>query len=392
MVKRVLQSAIHRFWTRGKSILLLGPRQTGKTTIVSAFDVDLTINFLSNRIRQEYEVNPDLILREIAGLKLKRLAKVVVDEVQKVPEIMDPIQKLIDEKKAQFIITGSSARKLKMQSDLNLLPGRVLYFRLDSFSLEEYKFDEILRLLYFGSLPEIALTEDADLCEELLRSYVEIYLEEEIRKEAQLRKIPDFFRFLEFAAQKSGDVVSYSKIAQEVGLSHVTVKSYYEILETTLIADRVEPITFNKTRKKLIRSPRYLFFDLGVRRLAAREGLHQAKVREGMFFEQFIGMEISKFLRSNRLHSSLHFWQDPGVADVDWVIQKGDKYIPIEVKFTNKIKTPDLRHLKNFMKEYDCPKGAIVFYTGRNRLSFDENILAVPWQELPEIIRELKIN
>ncbi len=391
MVKRIIFDSIQRMWSKGKSILLLGPRQTGKTTLINKFDVDLNISFLSTRIRIDYERNPDLILKEVAALKLKRPARIIIDEVQKVPDIMDPIQKLIDDKKAQFFITGSSARKLKMQTDINLLPGRVIYYRLDAFSIEEYKVNDIIDLLYYGSLPEIVLTDDIELKDELLRSYVEIYLEEEIRKEAQIRNIPDFYEFLELAAQRAGEITSYSGIAQDVGLSHVTVKSYYEILESTLIADKINPIIESKKRKKLIRSPRYLFFDLGVRRYSANEGLHLPKSLEGKVFEQFIGQEIIRYIRSNKLKSSLSFWQDPEVADVDWVIVSSKKYYPIEVKYTDKIKTSDLKHLRNFIQEYDCPKGGMVIYTGRNRILLEENIIAIPWSQLPEYLDEIKI-
>lgn len=388
-ITREITHKIDQAWARGKSILLLGPRQTGKTTLSKKYDFDLNINFLSSRMRQAYEANPDLIMKEVFALKKNKNVRVLVDEVQKVPLIMDPIQYLIDEKKAQFFITGSSARKLKQQADINLLPGRVVAFRLDAVTLEEFFVDDLNQLLDYGQLPGILTSADTADKEDLLQTYVDVYLEEEIRKEAQLKKLPEFFHFLQLAAEQAGHVCSYSGIAQDTGLSHVTVKSYYEILESTLIADRIEPIVSNPHRKKLIRSPRYLFFDMGVRRLAAKQGLKQPLSVNGLLFEQWIGLEILKFLRSHKLKSTLHFWQDPGVAEVDWVIRKEQNYFPIEVKLRDKILPSDIKHLNSFIKEYSCPRGGVVIFTGANPQQIDEHIIAYPWSHLPKLLSKI---
>lgn len=389
MILRKIKEKMNSTWKRGKSILLLGPRQTGKTTLASEYTFDLNINFLSNKIRQSYETNPDLILKEVAALKSKSVPKILIDEVQKVPSVMDPIQYLIDQKKAQFFITGSSARKLKQQADINLLPGRVIYFRLDALSLEEAPCEDLDLILNWGQLPEVVLTEDLNNKEELLQTYVEIYLEDEIRKEANLRKLPDFYRFLKHAAEQSGHNCSYSGIAQDVGVSHVTVKSYYEILESTLIADRIEPLYSSKTRKKLIRSPKYLFFDMGVRRLAAKEGINPPQSVKGHLFEHWVGLEIIKYIRSHKKSSSLHFWQDPEVAEVDWVIQNNTSFFPIEVKIKEIIQEKDCKHLNVFLKEYPCPKGGFLIFTGLRVQKISDQITAYPWNQLPKLLRSL---
>jgi predicted AAA+ superfamily ATPase len=391
MIKRTVLPCIQKSWKRGKSILLLGPRQTGKTTLAQSFSFDLTINFLSNSVRQAHERNPDLILKEVMGLKKRGIAFVLVDEVQKVPNIMDPIQYLIDKKKAQFFITGSSARKLKQQADINLLPGRVIAYRLETLSLQEQSSEDndVESYLYYGQLPEIILEKEDENKEELLQSYVEIYLEEEIRKEANLKNITGFYHFLQFAAERSGHIISYSGIAQDIGISHVTVKSYYEILESTLIADRIDPIISSKTRKKLIRSPRYLFFDMGVRRLAAKEGINQPDSSKGLLFEQWVGLEILKYIRSNKINATLHFWQDPEVAEVDWVIKKESTYIPIEVKLKTNIASKELRHLNYFLNEYNCPKGGFVIFNGQRPQQASEKITFQPWTQLLELLESL---
>ncbi len=388
MIQRLQASNIQRIWTSGKSILLLGPRQTGKTTLAEKFEYDLQINFLSTRVRQAYERDPDLLIKEVHALRQTKIPKVLIDEVQKVPEIMDPIQLLIDKKKAQFFITGSSARKLKQQSDINLLPGRVISFRLDGFSSEEFEQKKIEESLYYGSLPGVALTADSSSKEELLQTYVEVYLEEEIRKEARLKKLPDFYRFLQHAAAQAGHVCSYSSIAQDIGVSHVTVKSYYEILESTMIADRIDPLVISQTRKKLIKSPRYLFFDMGVRRLAAQEGVDQPQVHMGHLLEQWVGLEIQKYIRNHKSKASLHFWQDPERAEVDWVINVEKNYIPIEVKLTSNPQEKDCKHLLTFQQEYPCKHGAYLVSTIPRPQKMKSGVHMIPWQNLTQLLSD----
>lgn len=392
MIKRTIEKKVTDALKRGKSVLLLGPRQTGKTTLTESLNADLNISFLLNKTRVEFEKNPDLIVSYVHGIKRKTKEKiplVIVDEVQKVPEVMNPIQALIDKKIAQFVITGSSARKLKQQSDMNLLPGRVLYFKMMPFNLIEYPELELSHHLYYGSMPEVALTLKNIEKEDYLKSYVEIYLEEEIRKESQLRKLPDFARFLELSAVEAGNIINYSSLGSDVGVSHLTIKSYFELLESTLIGELIEPITKSETRKKLIKSPKFLFFDLGVRRVAANEGTKLAKPRLGQIFEQFVGIELIRQIQINNSRIKLKFWHDPQSAEVDWVLVKAENYIPIEVKLKS---TPDLKdcdHLKKFLSEYHCPHGAFIICETEKPLKLAPNITALSWKELPELIKRL---
>lgn len=387
MIKRILSEKIEQVLKRGKSILLLGPRQTGKTTLVERFAADLTITFLSQRTRLEYERNPDLLIQEVAALnKKKKMPLVVVDEIQKVPQLMDPIQLLIDKKKALFIITGSSARKLKTYADINLLPGRVISLHMDALALPEFEPDSLDDQLYFGSLPEISLIENRDDRDELLQSYVETYMEEEIRKEAHLRNLPEFYRFLELASLEAGKIVTYTQIATEIGISHTTVKSYYQILVDTLLAERLEPLTKSETRKKLIKSPKFLFFDLGVRRLSAREGYPVSPVRRGELFEQWVGLELLKLNRLFSHKAKVQFWQDPEVAEVDWILTYANgSYVPIEVKYSANPNRKEIRHLQKFLDEYHCPKGGFVICNCRNPMKLTQNVTALPWKQIASV-------
>ena len=253
---------------RNRSVLLLGPRQTGKTPLIERLGGALSVSFARPDVRQRYEKNPALLAAEVEALRGAKSAVrplVLLDEIQKVPEILDVVQDLIDRGRANFVLTGSSARKLRRGAHINLLPGRVAVFRLDPLTLAELAGCPLEERLRYGSLPGILLLPEAGDQETDLESYVTTYLEEEVRAEAIVRNLGSFARFLEYAASESGQVVNLRKLSQEIGVAHTTIGSYYQILEDCLIAERVEPLTQSKTRKKLTKSQKYLFFDLGGR-------------------------------------------------------------------------------------------------------------------------------
>jgi predicted AAA+ superfamily ATPase len=310
---------------------------------------------------------------------------VIVDEVQKVPALLDVGQDLIDRRKAQFIFTGSSARKLRRGRDVNLLPGRVVALRLDPLLLEEAPRTELRPCVLFGALPAIrTATRDADR-ETDLRSYVETYLEEEIRQEALVRNVGAFGRFLELAALSSGTIVNYTRVSQDVGVSAVTIQAYYEILLDCLVAERVDPITRSTSRKKLTKASRYLLFDLGVRRLAAREGMRPHPERLGEIFEQFVGLELIRFCRLHAPDARVMFWRDPDGPEIDWVVVRRGTHLPIEVKLTQRPTERDAKHLQVFMNEYRAGEGLVVCSVPRAaRLS--KGVTAIPWQDLPAIM------
>ena len=196
---------------RKKSILLLGPRQTGKTTVLSQFSFDMSINLMRPKLRQRYERDPSVLEAEIKALGVTECPPLIfIDEIQKVPELLDEIQVLVDEKLAVFVLTGSSARKIRKQSSqVNLLPGRLVSLRLDPLSLSESQPKDIEFALMYGALPGIIQVKIDSEREEDLRSYVETYLEEEIRAEAEVRDLGKFGRFLELASVESGNIINF---------------------------------------------------------------------------------------------------------------------------------------------------------------------------------------
>ena len=386
--KRTIETAISAALSRGKSILLLGPRQTGKTTMLKMFQPDMSVNLARTDERRFYEADPSRLRCEIASLPRpanRAIPLVMLDEIQLVPALLDEAQTIIDSHAAQFALTGSSARKLR-RAGVNLLPGRVVSLKMDPLSIAESPDVPLDRRLAYGAMPGIMSVPDDKSRQLDLDSYVDTYLQEEIRQEAIVRNLGAFARFLDLAASDSGLIVNFSDLASRIGVTHTTINSYYGILEDCLIAERVEPISASPVRKRLTKSPRHLFFDLGVRRVAAREDENAAETEKGRRFEQFVGLELLRHIRSNAITSArLRFWRDPAGPEVDWVVERGGKFIPVEVKYRETPTLSDARHLRTFMREYPTDGiGYIVCRAPRpQRLASD--ILALPWQQLPSV-------
>ncbi len=386
-IARQMERQVNAALKRGKSVLLLGPRQTGKTTLVREIPADRTLSLLIPGLRQNYERDPHFFFREMEALaERKKKPIVVIDEIQKVPALMDAIQWFIDERGFRFVLTGSSARKLRRGQNLNLLPGRVVLLRLDPLTTVEQRPRTLEDALNYGSLPGmIAQTGRADR-EADLKTYVETYLEEEVRNEALTRNLPAFARFLELAAAESGRLVSFRALSQDIGVAHTTVAAYYQILEDTLIAERVESYTKGSTRKKLTRADKHVFFDLGVRRLAAREAPSPSREALGLWFEQWVGLELVRMIRTIGASKRVRFWRDPDGPEVDWLVESNSALVPIEVKWTERPTDRDCRHLRVFMSEYPQARRAFVVCRSERPLKLMAGITALPWHALQEIL------
>jgi len=401
---RNLGEPVRQVIKKGQSALILGPRQTGKTflvkTCLSGVGNLMEYPLQNPGIRIEMERDPEAIIRQVDARSGKPL--VFLDEAQKVPAIFDSLQYLIDESKASLIITGSSARKLRRKG-ANLLPGRVRTFRLDPMQWNEFGWSEehgegFFRMqninkikeysfehsLIFGSLPGIVGQSDDKERADLLRAYTHTYLEEEIRAEALSRKIGQFSRFLELAAQESGTNPNLTKLSMESGVSVPTIKEYFSILEDTLVVEKVEPYLKN-ARKRILTSPRYYFFDLGVRNALARVPLTEDLLNadKGKLFEHAVILEIIRRIRSQNLDYRVHYWRTGGGAEVDCVVDTGVSVIPIEIKAGAKVSLSDLRGLLSFIKTYkNKVKQAYVITNGRIPEELTDIITAVPWRFL----------
>ena len=387
---RTILPALQATLERGKSILLLGPRQVGKTTLLKDLTIDLNLSLARPALRQQYEQNIESFSQEIESLSasLAHIPIVAVDEVQKVPELIDAVQDLIDRKIAQFVLTGSSARKLKQQHQLNWLPGRVIYFHLDPLSIQELpkSYQNLEDILTYGCLPSIVTESDSAFRERDLESYVVTYLEEEVRQEALVRKLGDFAKFLQLAAAESGQIANFNNISKDIGVAQTTIAAYYQILEDCLIMRRIEPfLKEGSTRRRLAKSTKYLFFDLGVRRVAAYEGIKANSTVMGQWFEQFIGLELLHLANNQEKRITLNFWRDLEGREVDWVLSYQDKIIPIEIKWTQEPSLKDARHLKTFLQDYDLKHGYIICRCSKPR-KLDDQITALPWQDLLQVL------
>jgi len=201
-----------------------------------------------------------------------------------------------------------------------------------------------------------------------------------------VRNLGHFARFLELAASESGHIVNLMKLSQEIGVSHTTVGAYYQILEDCLIAERVEPLTQSKTRKKLTRSEKILFFDLGVRRLAAREGTRLSRETLGQIFEQFIGLELLRYAHGKSAAVKIRFWRDPSGPEVDWIIDEEGTYTPVEVKWTEHPAPVDVRHLELFLSEYPSAKAGYLICQVPRKTKLSDKIFALPWASVSELL------
>ncbi len=257
---------------------------------------------------------------------------------------------------------------------------------IEPLTIEERLPASLEEALLFGSLPGIVSMKSKDARESDLQAYTTLYLEEEVRAEAIVRNLGMFSRFLQLAALEAGSISHFRGIAQELGISHTTVAGYYQILEDCLIAERVEPLTESRTRKKLTKSPRYLFFDLGVRRAAADEGVRPPTRVLGSLFEQFVGLELLRAIRQAPKRLRLCFWRDPDGPEVDWVVVGPNRWLPVEAKWSEAPAEKDARHLLQFLSEYRQAREAVIVCRTPRRYLVARRITAVPWHELPQLV------
>ena len=395
-IKRAIEQSLTETLHKGKNVLLLGPRQTGKSTLLKHLKMaDLSYTLLDPELRLRFEKSPNIIVQEIAAYKRLHPANkkplVMIDEIQKVPALMDTVQLSIDNQEAQFILTGSSVRKLRRHSEFNLLPGRVINFHLDPLAISELPLPlpTIDTLLLYGSLPGIYLNSDLALKQADLQSYVTNYLEEEVRGEALVRQLSSFARFLELAAIEAGNQININKLSQELGIGRHTITEYFTILEDCLIAEKIESITHSSTRRRLTKAAKYLFFDMGIRRILAGEGIQLSTKTLGDHFEQFVGLELLRLLRIHSQQTKLRYWRDHAGPEVDYVIEHHKQYIPIEVKWSDTPHLQDAKHMQKFMSEYNCIKPGYIICRCAKPMLLQDDIMALPWQEINHCIKDL---
>ena len=364
-----------------KSHFLFGPRSTGKSTLIKE-QIDkkyLVINLLRNEYFMALSQSPQSLEDMINMADNPDI--VVIDEVQKIPALLNEVHRLIEDRSINFLLTGSSARKLK-QKHTNLLAGRARkanLFPLTSYEIPDFNFERYLKI---GGLPMVYLSDEPY---EELEDYVDLFLKDEIQTEALVRNIPGFSNFLQMAAITSGHMINFTKIASDIGLPVSTVREYYYILEDTFLGFMLP--AFTKTiKRKPISTAKFYYFDIGVCN-------YLAKVRDipphselfGQAFEHFIAMELKAYLSYRRIHLDLTYWRSKSGMEVDFII--GDE-IAIEVKASKNIHDKHLKGLLAFKEENIAKRYIIIsqdpiskkLTNGIEVLSYDK-FLEMLWQD-----------
>jgi uncharacterized protein len=358
---------------RGKSAFLWGPRKVGKTYWISHTLTGVEIiDLLKTDIWAEYISRPALLRERYQNHK----GLIVIDEVQKIPSLLDEVHWLIENKGLSFLLTGSSARKLR-RGHANLLGGRAWRRTMTPLSYMEVTDFSLERIMVSGLLPPHYLSPDPI---EDLRSYVADYLREEIIAEAFTQNIPAFNEFLRVAAITSSELINYVNIARETGVSHKVVRTYFDILEDTYLGFRIPPWKKSKNRR-MITTEKFYLFDVGVANYLAR---HQPKIGSpefGKAFEHYILMELKAYQAYLNPDFPITFWRTSTGREVDFLL--GDKELAIEIKGTSRVHEGDIGSLQALLEDGPVRKCCLVCLERQPR-QLTKNIEAIPWQMFVE--------
>lgn len=361
---------------KSQSFFLFGPRQTGKTTFLKAhFKEAFWINLLDDSTFQKLLRAPNLLLEIVRARPLDQW--IIIDEIQKIPALLNLVHLLIEERKQKFILTGSSARKLKRQG-VNLLAGRALDKKFHPLSAEELgESFNLKEAILYGQLPSLLNVESK---KEALSAYVGMYLKEEIQQEALVRKLDQFARFLEVAAFSQAQVLSVLSVASDLGVSRNTAESYFQILEDLLLAYRI-PVFQKRAKRKTSIHPKFYYFDVGVYRTLRKRGpLDSAEEIEGPALESLVFQELKAFIDNHGVSFDIYFHRTQDKSEIDFILYGEAGFFAIEVKRSEKIHSKDLGALKLFKKEYPEAQ-ALVFYLGVDERMTEDNIRIVPMRK-----------
>jgi len=372
-LKRILDMKL----PRQQSAFLWGARKTGKTTYLKErFPKSPVYDFLKTDLFFEISKNPSL-LRERLLAKDKSALKepIILDEVQKAPQVLDEVHWLIENKGLRFVLCGSSARKLK-RGHTNLLGGRAWRYEMFPLVSQEIGKVNLLHVLNHGLIPLHYLQNDED-CKKSLEAYVQDYLREEVFAEGLTRNIPAFSRFFDAFGYSHGEMTNYCNIARECGVDSKTVKEYYQILVDTLLAVRVEPFKKRQSRQVITKAAKYYMFDVGVAGYLTKRHLVEQKGAEfGKAFEHFLLMEMVACRSYSGKDFVINFWRTKSGLEVDFVLGTGE--IAIEIKGAGRIDKKDMTGLDAFTQAYSPKRSIIICNEREKRLHGKIEIL--PWE------------
>jgi uncharacterized protein len=371
---------------KNHSFFLFGPRQTGKSTLLKSVFNPKTTLYLDLLQSGEYlrlSANPALFRQEVMALG-REITHVIVDEVQRVPQLLDDVHSMIEAPRPRiFALSGSSARKLK-RSHANLLAGRAWTYHL--YPLTSIELGErflLSRALQFGTLPVIYLDNDDASARRTLQSYVDTYLQEEIQIEANVRNVGSFYKFLTLAADASGTIVNYSSLAHDTGVSVNTMREFFRILEDTLIGSFLPAFT-KSTTKRLVKHPKFLFFDTGVRNaLLGRAGvpLSEGTAEFGRSFEHFVVLELLRVNAYREKSYRFSYYRTSNGSEVDVVAESPDgETWGVEIKAST---DPNLKTAAGLHSLREVvPHAHLLCACLAPRKHVSAGITILPWQDL----------
>jgi predicted AAA+ superfamily ATPase len=363
-----------------QSFFLFGPRGTGKSTwLRHQFPAALVVDLLQPDVYREMSARPERLRALVLGAP--HCDTVVVDEVQRVPELLNVVHALIEQPVSQrFVLTGSSARKLR-RGGVDLLAGRALYYSMHPFMAAEIPGFQLTTALQRGLLPLVVAAAQPD---EGLRTYATLYLQEEVQLEGWARNIGGFARFLETVSFSHAAVLNISNVARECQIERKTVAGYLEVLEDLLLAFRL-PVFTRRAQRQTSVHPKFYLFDAGVyRSLRPRGPLDRAEEIDGCAFEGLVAQHLRAWIAYARRDCTLYFWHTRSGVEVDFIVYGAGGFWAIEVKNTARVRSQDLRALQSFRADYpECEP--IFLYRGEERLLID-GIRCVPGEEFLRVL------
>lgn len=390
-VKANIQRYFHLELPVGQSAFLWGARKTGKSTYLkNRYPTAVYYDLLKSDVLLRLSKEPYLLREEVLALSDEQLTQpIIIDEVQKVPVLLDEIHWLIENTQAYFILCGSSARKLK-RGAANLLGGRAWRFTFYPFIYREIPNFDLLHALNAGLIPSHYLSVHY---QRSLNAYVEDYLTQEIQAEGLARSLPVFARFLDAVALGHGALINYSNIARDCGIDMKTVKSYYEILVDTLLGYMIPPYHKHIKRDLIKEAGRFYLFDVGLANHLQKQVVAELKgIPAGNSFEHFILMELIAYKGLCERDFRISFWRTKTGLEVDFIL--GDARVAIEVKISQQINKSDIKGLLAFMEDYSLEKGYVVCLSEQARkwqLDNGQEIWLLPYTEFLQQLWDGKI-
>jgi len=360
-----------------KSILLLGPRQVGKSTLIQMLKPSLVIQLADEAEFYAFSSNPSELRTRLDSTDARTI---LIDEVQRLPSLLNTVQAIIDERRGiKFFLTGTSARKLR-RGGANLNPGRLLNFLMGPLVSSELDYKIVnQKILGHGSLPEIYLEKNSKIAEQILKSYVSNYISEEIRAEALVRNLEAFTRFSQSAIRQAGHFVDYSKMAKQAKVPRHSISRFFEIFEDTLIGHRIWPFEPVLEDADLIKHPKFFLFDNGVYN-ATLGNFNVSSDRIGILTEQLIFSQLLHSAWAAQKQIKISTFRTRGGLEVDFIVELDGEVFAIEVKGAQDVFQESVQSLKNFQHYYPHCSGLFLFHLGNQSKKLD-GIWAHPWQK-----------